>query len=217
MKILFNDLVQSASCAIQIKTPSLADITTLTTIPITWTASKKINCIGIGNTDATTVSINDGVTTQNITFTENGLYLLNEINASSVTVTHNGSKIGRIALGVYSDLGTARPKEPGFASTEESRMTLGGQIIEGAGGYGYRTVSVDTRYKIDATIMAEIQAAYNGQIAKNYPFFIYFDSEINRLPFLRMYAIDKNQMSLSFESSINKKLYSRKFNLRECF
>jgi hypothetical protein len=47
--------------------------------------------------------------------------------------------------------------------------------------------------------------------------FVSFEDEKDRLPFKRMYANDTNQQDLSFESSINKYLFSRRWILEERF
>jgi hypothetical protein len=65
--------------------------------------------------------------------------------------------------------------------------------------------------------MGEIQAAYSGQIGRGYPFFIILDDEVRRLPFYRLYAQEKSQKEMSFESGINRFLFSKKFDFTECF
>jgi hypothetical protein len=65
--------------------------------------------------------------------------------------------------------------------------------------------------------MNEIMDAYSTQIGKGMPFFLLFDDEARRLPFLRLYAQDTNQQKLSFESGVNCFRFSRKFVFEECF
>jgi hypothetical protein len=115
-------------------------------------------------------------------------------------------------------LGTAIPKEPAFASTHAPRRTLSGQVIPGTGGYRFRRVSVDTRYKIGHEAMDEIIEG-RETIARGYPFFISFDEEYehDRLPFRRLYAADTEQQNISFESSVTRFLFSRRFVFEEAF
>jgi hypothetical protein len=148
-----------------------------------------------------------------------GLYEVPPVIASAVTVEcAGGTYIGRFGAGRGVPLGTGLAKEPSFNTTEENRKTLSGQIIPGAGGYNYRSVGLDTRYKIGGEAMREIKAAYHGQIAKGFPFFLLFDTEVNRLPFYRMYAKDKSAERFGFESGAHGRyLFSRKFEFEECF
>jgi hypothetical protein len=148
-----------------------------------------------------------------------GLYEIPPVTASAVTVElADGTYIGRFGAGRAIALGTSLPKEPAFNTTQENRKTLSGQIIAGNGGYNYRSVSLDTRYKIGGAAMREIKAAYPAQIARGFPFFLLFDTEIRRLPFYRLYARDKAADKLGFESGVHGRyLFSRKFDFEECF
>ena len=149
---------------------------------------------------------------------ENGLYEIPPLTASAVTVECDGSYIGRFAAGKAVSLGTSIAKEPSFNTTEENRKTLSGQIIPGAGGYDFRSVGLDTRYKIGGNAMREIKSAYPKQIAKGFPFFLLLDSEAKRLPFFRLYAKDKSTDKFGFESGAHGRyLFSRKFEFEECF
>jgi hypothetical protein len=158
-----------------------------------------------------------GATFQTIMFNGNGLYRIKPIVTDRITLIHDGSYIGRFGAGVAVDLRTAIAKEPGWASTAESRKTLSGQIIPGVGGYTYRTVSLDVRYKISAKALNEIEAAYKDQIGRGYPYFLMFDREAARLPFLRLYARDTKTTEYVFQGGINRYLFSRKFDFEECF
>jgi hypothetical protein len=90
-------------------------------------------------------------------------------------------------------------------------------VIEGLGGYNYWRVSLDTRYKIDNDKMREIIQGFPF-LSKGYPMFVDFEDEKDRLPFIeKMYCIDIGQQELSFESSINKTLFSRRWVLEEKF
>jgi hypothetical protein len=151
-------------------------------------------------------------------YDESGLYEVSPVVADSVTIECDGTFIGRFGAGRGISLGTALSKEPSFNTTAENKKTLSGQIIPGAGGYNFRSVGLDTRYKIGGPAMREIKAAYPGQIARGYPFFLLFDSEIRRLPFYRMYAKDMSTEKFGFESGVHDRyLFSRKFDFEECF
>jgi hypothetical protein len=134
----------------------------------------------------------------------------------NIKITFTGSFAGRIALGKAVNLGTSIPKEPAFISTNKPRVTLSGQVIEGLGGYNYRRINLDTRYKIDNDKLNEIIKGF-PILGKGYPVFVSFEEERNRMPFQRMYCNDKDQQELSFESSINKNLFSRRWVLEERF
>jgi hypothetical protein len=64
--------------------------------------------------------------------------------------------------------------------------------------------------------MNEIIRAFPS-LSKGLPMFISFEEEAERLPFFRLYASETNQQELSFESSINKPLFSRRWNFEERF
>jgi len=222
MKILFNDIIQNANLNeynYNLKSPSLAEITTnivtannLNPIVISFDRPARINAIGIGNTDGTTFIVNG----QTINFIGNGLYMINEINTSQLTISFNGTYIGRLAAGIGIDIPTSIRKEPSYCSTANPRITLSGQVIHGAGGYNYKIISLDTRYKIDSFAMSEIENGYT-YISRGYPFFIDLTDEYYKLPFSKFYGIDTSQQQMSFESGIRRFLYSRRFEFRECF
>jgi hypothetical protein len=153
-----------------------------------------------------------------INYDESGLYEVSPVAVNAVTIECDGTYIGRFGAGRGIALGTALAKEPSFNTTNENKKTLAGQIIPGAGGYNFRSVGLDTRYKIGGAAMSEIKAAYPGQISKSYPFFLLFDSEVRRLPFYRMYARDSSTDKFGFESGVHDRyLFSRKFDFEECF
>ena len=154
-----------------------------------------------------------------IWYAENGLYLLKQpIVTKQFTIQTDASYIGRMAAGRAVKLGTAVPKEPAYNNSAAARVTLSGQSIPGAGGYSYRSVSLDTRYKIGYEEMAEIKTAYKTVIGPGLPFFLLFDDEIRRLPFSRLYAADTKYDALSFESGVHDRfLFSRKFEFEERF
>ncbi len=155
-----------------------------------------------------------------VNYTGDGLYLLDHGyrgTFGSMTISaQGGASIGRIAVGKMINIPTALAKEPGFNSTAEPRKTLSGQIISGAGGYNYRTLSLDSRYRITQEAMEEIKSGYK-YIGMGYPFFILLDSEAYKLPFDRFYATEAKQDQLRFEGGIPKYLYSRRWEFSEAF
>ena len=157
-----------------------------------------------------------GSQTQTVTVNGSGLYVIKPVVTDCITLSHDGGYLGRFAAGIACDLPTAIAKEPGWASTAAERKTLSGQIIPGAGGYTYRTVSLDTRYKIGKETMGQIEAAYTQQIGRGFPYFLLFDREARRLPFLRLYARDQKK-DYVFQGGINRFLFSKKFDFEECF
>lgn len=196
----------------------------ITNIPnplvITLDRYRQINSIGIGYTNGINFNVvfNDiDNTTFNFQFTENGLYSMNKtINASQLTITTDATFIGRIGAGIGCNIPTAIPKEPAFCSSMEPRITLAGQSIQGRGGYYYKKLSLDSRYKIDEFILNEIKDGYE-YIGMNYPFFIDLTIEAYKLPFKKLYANELNQNNLSFESGVKKYLYSRRWEFEERF
>ena len=153
-----------------------------------------------------------------VLYTDNGLYLLKQpVVTQRFTIQTDATYIGRVGAGRAVKLGTAPAKEPGYKNSVKPRVTLSGQAIPGAGGYSYRRVSLDTRYKIGHDAMDEIKAAYKTQTGPGLPFFLLFDDEIRRLPFSRLYAADTKNDSMVFESGVNRFLFSRKFEFEERF
>jgi hypothetical protein len=227
MKILLNDLMQYSDAPAALKSAALSDVyDEATTIPITFDDSVSINCIGIGFTDATEITITDGIITDTIYITQdapyhNGLYLLSETQGGdeygdAFTISHNGSYIGRVGVGMYKTLGTNPTKEIGWYSTQENRKTLSGQTIPGAGGYSGRRAEMDVRYKIDSDIYTDIDTAYVSQISKDFPFFILFDDEQHKLPTNMLHFYANAPIGL-LQSSSYRFLYSYKFSFREAF
>ena len=213
MNIIFNDKIQKSDAPIELKSPALSDIYKLSgPLIINFDSIEKINSIGIGNTDGTYFNIND----QTINFIENGLYKIKELNTNKLIITTDATYIGRIGAGIACNIPTAIAKEAGYNSTSEPRITLSGQVVEGAGGYNYRSLSLDSRYKINSNIVTEIINGYK-YIGLNYPFFIDLTDESYKLPFIKLYANDINQRQLIFQSGIRKYLYSYKFDFEERF
>jgi hypothetical protein len=182
-----------------------------------------INCFGVGNTDSKLISIIlidilDDVFFETHEFTRNGLYMFEKEykNIKQINLIFSGTYIGRVGTGYAINLKTSIPKEPTLVSTAKPRVTLSGQVITGLGGYNYWRVSLDTRYKIDKEKLNEIIKGF-PTLSKGFPLFVSFEEEKRRLPFERLYVNDRNQQELSFESSINKTLFSRRWNFEERF
>ena len=213
---MFNDLVQHSKAPDSLKSPMLYETTEINgsiTIDL-QDVGKCINSIGIGNTDGTCFIVNGN----RINFAGNGLYMLKTPidKAPNITIHTNARHVGRIGAGFAVNIPTSVAKEPGFHSTSKPRTTLSGQVVPGIGGHNYKTVSLDSRYKIDETVMNEIKAG-SRFIGQGYPFFIDLGDEASKLPFDRMYATERNQMHLSFESGVNYFLYSRRWEFEERF
>ncbi|MCK4818532.1 hypothetical protein KA005_22370 [bacterium] len=244
MKILINDILQTKDIDDPLKTPSLADTSLITSFTIVFdNESETVDCIGIGNTDATEIVFNGETivlsTTEN---QKNGLYLLSTgkiiesdfyllteaseelltetgeniiVENLTVTFSHNGTYIGRVAVGKYRDLYPSPAREPGFYTTQKPRVTASGNVVEGAGGVSGKELNLDFRYKFTLDIFNDIESAFSTQIAKGFPFFLYFDKETQWISWLRMYGQDTNRML--FQSSVNRFLYSKRMKLIERF
>ena len=225
MKILFNDVIQYADVPKNLKSPALTEVYDIKDkIEFDLDKPRLINSIGIGNINKNDFSVtfidkNNGKV--DFPFCEkgvfaNGLYVMDTaLEVSSIKITAN-THIGRFAAGIAVNIPTSVAKEPAFHSTAKPRTTLSGQVIQGVGGHIYKTVSLDSRYKIDETAMKEIENGY-FYTSMGYPFFIDLSDEAYKLPFSKLYAIDRNQQQMSFESGVNRFLYSRRFELEERF
>jgi hypothetical protein len=224
MNILFNDILQNSDAPKQLVSSSLADYyTNSSELEIILHEPGIIGCVGIGYMNSNSIDIeltntSDESFQETVNFDKNGLYLLSKEykNIKEIDVYFTCSRIGRLAFGKAINLKTSIPKEPAFVSTNKPRVTLSGQVIDGLGGYNYRRVSLDTRYKIDNDKLNEIIKGFPS-LSRGLPLFISFEEEKQRIPFERLYANDKNQQALSFESSINKMLFSRRWNFEERF
>jgi hypothetical protein len=220
MKILFNDIIQYSNAPDTLKSPALVQNTSPMPTMIQLDKVRPINVIGVGNLSGGTLRItfNDSTgTIYIIPFVDNGLYIMTKtISASRLTFTTPIPSIGRLAAGIGIEICTSIPKEPGWNSTSEPRVTLSGQIIPGRGGYNYRVLSLDSRYKITEEAIAEIVAGYT-YIGMGYPFFIDLTQESYKLPYSRLYANERNQRTMSFEGGIAKYRYSRKWDFEERF
>ena len=218
MKILFHDIFQSSNIADELKSPMLSETTIINNqLIIDLDKIKQLNSIGIGNTNGTYFNVIINGKLNNFDFIGNGLYCLDKIvNTSQIIINTDATFIGRIGGGIGCHILTSIAKEPGFNSTNEPRITLSGQVIPGAGGYNYKTISLDSRYKINEYILSEIKDGFKF-IAMGYPFFIDLTDESYKLPFTKLYANEKNQQELIFEGGIKKYLYSRRWEFIERF
>jgi hypothetical protein len=185
--------------------------------PLSVLGADQFDCIGIGGTDATNMTINGSIVISSDdgnAFTA-GLYELGEfITASQITIEHNGTFMGRIAAGVCKDMAISPSREPGFFTSVKKRRSLSGQVVAPAGGYGGEVIGVDFRYKVDRSIYTEFQRAYVTQIMAGFPFFLDFDSD-DWLPRNKFYGETDN--NLIFQSSTNFFKYSRRFEFQEAF
>lgn len=213
---LINDVIQYSDAVDTLKSPSLADITEETSFTITLDATYDIDCIGVGNTDSLNITINGEVVTLDTGIDKNGLYLLTTpLNTNTLTISHTGTYIGRIAVGKYQDIGSTYSRTTGFYSTSVPRDTASGQVISGAGGITGRTVSAVFTYKIIQEIFDDLNSAYSTQIGKGFPFFLFFDEEDYRQPVKRFYG--STDVNLLFDSDLISNKYSIELNYREKF
>ena len=214
MVLLANDIIQFSDATPRLKSAALSNRSAIAgTLTLNLDRERFVDCIGIGNTDATYFTVNG----ERIDFDINGLYLLKTpLNTGGLVIETDGTYLGRIGAGRGLVIGTQVRKEPGFFTTEEPRKTLGGQIIDGLGGYDYNVVSLDSRYQIDMSMLLEFKEG-RRTIARGYPFFINLEKEAYKLTFDKMYAIDRNQRTMSFESGIINPRFSRRWEFEECF
>ncbi|MEA1980019.1 MAG: hypothetical protein U9N54_03485 [candidate division Zixibacteria bacterium] len=229
MRILINDIMQfSDDAPDEIKSPALSDIYTDTdNFTFSFDEAKTINCIGFGYTDATQIQITNDTDTKTITITkdapyQNGLYIIDSITTKATVhtfkITHNGSYIGRVAIGTYRTLGTGISKENGFYTSNENRVTKSGAVIPGLGGFSGRSIDLDVRYKIDEDVYDDIEFAYSSQIMRGFPFFLQLNDEQHKLSANMFYFYGRTTEPITkLQSSTYKFLYSYKFMFLEAF
>jgi hypothetical protein len=185
--------------------------------PMYVIGSNEFDCIGIGGTDATQVIINGDViiNSPDGRAFEDGLYNIGQsITASTISISHNGAYMGRIAVGECRKICISPSREPGFYSSLKPRRSLSGQVIPTAGGYGGWSIGVDFRYKIDRDIIEDFRRAYLTQTMQGFPFFLDFDND-NWLPISKLYGETSNK--IIFQSSINGFKYSKRFEFKQAF
>ena len=187
------------------------------TKPLSVSGADQFDCIGIGGTDATELTINGDIiinATGGDAFVS-GLYEIGQsITASQITIEHNGTFMGRIAAGECRELCISPSREPGFFTSVKKRRSLSGQVIPAAGGYGGEIMGVDFRYKVDREIYTDFQRAYVTQIMVGFPFFLDFDND-DWLPRNKFYG--ETDDNLIFQSATNFFKYSRRFEFKEAF
>ena len=220
MKILINDLVQTSNAPAALKSAALADTYAVNNFIITLAANYDINCIGVGYTDAAHIVVNGetihlhlaGVTPYN-----NGLYMLVTplLACGVLTVTHDGTYLGRFAVGAASSIYASPAREIGPFTTQEPRVTVGGQVVIGAGGYCGRKIILDFRYKFTSTSITLINSVFSTQIATGLPVFVYFDRENFATMWPRLYA--SIPTTYLFQGAIKQFLFSHKLELVERF
>ena len=156
----------------------------------------------------------------NIPYNGSGLYMLDREKYKSVRSlridVEPGTKIGRLAFGKLVHIPTTPAKGLSYVGTAAEHITSSGQLIQGMGGYTYRTLTLDSRYKIGEEAMKEIIAG-RTTIGAGYPFFIDLEDEYYKLPFRKFYGIERNQKNWVFQGGVTKFLYSMKFEFEECF
>jgi hypothetical protein len=185
--------------------------------PISILGSNEMDCIGLGGTDATQVIINGDIFINSPypTGFKDGLYDIGQIvKANTITIDHNGSYMGRIAVGQCHDMPASPTREAGFYTNIKPRDTLSGQVIASAGGFGGWTQGIDFRYKIDREIYEDFQRAYTSQIMKSFPFFLDFNND-DWFPIKESYG--KTNNNLIFQSSVNFFKVSKRFEFRQAF
>lgn len=218
MRILFNDVIQYSDAPDTLKSPSLADTTTFTSLVVALDTTRTIDSVGVGNTTAGSITVNGQAVTLDPD-DKNGLYHLDTpITTNSVTLTFaTETTVGRVALGVGHDLGAAPAREPGFYTTAKPRTTLSGQVIPGVGGITGRVLNVDFRYKVTREMFEDLQEAFPLQIGRGYPLFVSLlkPTEQNRFPWDRLYGA--TDLRWIFQSSVNRFLYSKKIKFKEAF
>jgi len=220
MKILLYDRVQDSNAPAKLKSAALSDkYTALTSFTITLDDVYAIDCVGIGYTDATQVTVNGEVInlpTVIIDAFKNGLYMLaTALTTDELIVSHNGSYLGRLAVGKSVSVYASPTREPGYYTTSNPRVTASGNSVLGVGGVAGRKISLDFRYKFDQDIITEIESAYFTQISLGLPLFLFFDKESSKVHWERLYAYCGNEFV--FQSSTAYYLYSKRFDFIERF
>jgi hypothetical protein len=222
MKILIDDLIQRSNANPLLKTAALAETYGVNAFVITLDDTYDINCVGVGYTDAQHITVNGEVIQLHLAGVppyNNGLYMLATplVAENTLTVSHDGTYLGRFAAGAASTLYASPTREMGLYTTQESRVTKSGQVVPALGGYCGRKVILDFRYKINSAFFDAFALVYADQIAKGLPSFIYFDHESAKVSWLRLYASVFMNQDFLLQSSVNRYLYSIKLTLIERF
>jgi hypothetical protein len=220
MKILIDDLVQRSNAPAALKSAALAETYGVNNFIITLDTTYDMNCIGVGYTDANHIVINGETIHLHLagaTPYKNGLYLLTIplVAEDTLTVTHDGTYLGRFGAGAYSNIYASPSRELGMYTTQQPRVTVGGQVVPGVGGYCGRRIILDFRYKFDSTLIGKIQTVFNAQIATGLPVFVYFDKENFSTLWARLYASIPNDYL--FQGAVRQFLMSHKLEMIERF
>jgi len=214
-------VIQNSDAPPELKSPALSEAYSLDgPLTVSLGGARQVNSIGVGNSDGVNFSVCFNGAPEpafSFKFAGNGLYVMPyAVSAFRITLTTDAKYVGRLGAGLGVRLPTAVVKEPSFKSTAQPRVTLSGQVIPGAGGYNYRTVSLDCRYKITEGIMGEIIKGYEAAGA-GFPYFIDFADESYKLPFSKFYAVEGKQLDMTFQGGVRRYLYSKKFDFEERF
>ena len=238
MRILLHDAMQdmdttAAPDLAPLKTPGLSDVYTFSEgfIKLAFPYAVTIDCVGIGNYGPAGLGADGhgelrvrkaGETAfVAVRYADDGLYLLGR----SVTLAAGetlevaaprGSIVGRLAFGKAVNIPTSVTKEPGINSTSKSRRTLSGQVVPGAGGYIYRTLSLDSRYVLGGEAISELEKG-RRHIGKGHPFFLDLTRESYKLPFERLYAVERNQKAIELAGSAARYLFGKSWDFRQAF
>jgi hypothetical protein len=133
VRILFNDIIQTANVPASLKSPALDEITSMNTFIIDFDPPRYIDSVGIGNADTETITLEIEDTDGNIKsvtqqYEGSGLYSFPQgLDAVKLSVFLTGGYIGRLAAGRGVHMGTGKAKEPSYNSTAAPRKTLAGQ------------------------------------------------------------------------------------------
>lgn len=223
MLIIINDLVQNSDAPASIKSFALADTyTAATSGNIDFSTNKTFNAVGFGNTDATTVTfttvsgLNQAITVGSGDDSD-GLYVIPSTTDDIISWSHDGTYIGRIAVGQSRDIGFADDRQVGFYSTQVPRITASGQVEPGAGGYSGRHIQLTFPYQFDSDVFGDIFTAQDD-IAKGIPWFMAFSSceQTKGIPFIRLYASPPDP-SIFFNSVLTEYRYSGAFDFYQRF
>ena len=222
MLIIIDDKIQESDAPNTLKSPALSDTYTGSLpVAIDLGASFTMNAIGIGYTDAKEIYLSDGGSyNETITLGPGdeltGLYEIPTLTDQNISIDHDGTYIGRVAIGLSREIFASPTMEAGFYTTQTNRLTASGQVIPGAGGFIGRRISLDFRYKITEDIFNDINASYQ-YIARGFPWFMKFsEKELKRMPYKRLYA-SPDDPNLLLQTSINRFLYSKQFDFKERF
>jgi len=226
MNILINDVAQKGTNftgnSSNVITTELKKLFTGTSFSFNIPAS-DVNCVGLANTDATsiTVQVVEGTNIYNKTFTINdnvALYYFDAkyANIDTVSVTLNsGTYLGKLAIGEYRNIKIYKSKEPEYISNVENIEAPDGSLYEQTGGITKRVINCEFKAKIREDQYSDYENL-KTKIPKKMPFFIHFIDEASTFYGITyFYAKDDNP--IVFQGSFNRMIYSKKYRFVECF